>query len=615
MFDLDKMVSLVQLLMLMVCVFGYSSTLHSKFGVKINFSGICSVAFLSLAMLVAGFLNLLVFGAVVLYVVGIFLFIVNLFMGEISFRKYKLYYILTSVTVLVYAVLMFGSEVPTYDAFTHWGLVIRLMQTTNRIPRFDDIVIAFKDYPLGVSLFSYFGSILVRYKENLYMQSYAVIFVMSMGVLLSSSVDRVYVDSTLEGMLKDDDSDKKEKKDSELSKNINKISEAIDHASEKPGIEDRLESETLRKVVSTVLSVIFFIAVVCFSEKFDVRIYKMYVDTILAVVGVSLIFLVYSYRDEMEKIIVPYFLLSCFLINIKHSGVFFVSVATIYAGYHFVRTRNIGAVSIMALIMPFFSKLAWERHCLYVYNTLEHSKHAMSFMKYSQEKSIKGEMNVDNILNTFIGRNLSDRFWYVLVALVVISATWMLIRRKDVAIDFFKTCLMMFVVSFVYQIGNAMMYVYSMPLNEALKLAGYDRYFNTVKLFVILYILAFLYKNIRDIVFPINEALIVLGLFLVVVNMGGYKDVFTPAREFSKSDGMFKFKRSIVENVDGIDYRSPEDTMNKKVLVFDNVGYSYPSYITYRYVLLTPNIEIKKVWDENRTDTSKYDVVLRNVRK
>lgn len=616
MFNLDNMVSIIQLIMLLLCVFGYSTLLHSKFKVKINFSGICSVAFISIVLILAGILNMLLPVSIVLYISGIFLFIINLFMGELSFKKYKLYYILTILSVVVYSILLFGSEVFSEGGFNHWGLVVRLIQTTNRIPRFDDTVLVYKDYPLGVSLFSYFGSLMVKYKESLYIQSYVVVFVMAMGSMISFVDKNTFVDEELEKMLGDNGNRPKESRsnEKEIKKRLEKISTAIEDVSQKPGIEDRITSDGVKKVVFLSLSVIYFIGIVVFSELFNTRIYTMYIDSILAISGVSLMFLVYSYRDDMENIVIPYVLISCFVVNISHSGLFFVLFSSVYMMYHIFTSGNINTRTFVCLLIPFFAKFAWERHCIYVYNTLENTRFSFSFSNFSKELAAKGDNNVANILNAFIGKNLSDEFWYILVIFVVLSAIWFLIRRKDISFDFFKTCIFMFFITLFYQVCLAMMYIYSMPLSEAQKLMGYDRYFNVIKLFVILYFIAFLYRNIRDIVFPINEAIIVLGLFIAVINFNMLGEFLTPAVDFYRSNGIYQFKKSSISNMEDVDYMSPEDTMNKKVVIFDNIGHSYSSYIVYRYILLTPSIDIKKSWDENKTDTSKYDVVLKNLK-
>ncbi|EBU9957701.1 hypothetical protein DM690_25410, partial [Salmonella enterica subsp. enterica serovar Tamberma] len=92
--------------------------------------------------------------------------------------------------MLVYTGLFLRSNVGDYDAFSHWGLAVRLMQTSRALPSAMDKCISFSDYPLAMPIFCLFNSGRTLYQENLYQQAHALVLVFSILPILDPTREK-----------------------------------------------------------------------------------------------------------------------------------------------------------------------------------------------------------------------------------------------------------------------------------------------------------------------------------------------------------------------------------------------------------------------------------------
>ena len=115
------------------------------------------------------------------------------------------------------------------------------------------------------------------------------------------------------------------------------------------------------------------------------------------------------------------------------------------------------------------------------------------------------------IVNMFIEKNFNDIYWYLLIILFGLGLIALLVTGKRVWLSLTALSLFGFLTSLAYQVGNLCMYLYSMPLYEARRLASYDRYFNSMKIYIGLLVLAWFISLYRS-----NKLYVGLSLTILV---------------------------------------------------------------------------------------------------
>lgn len=553
--EMSFFINILQVVLLLVCIFGFSTTLNHRFNVRLQYSGICAVSLISVFMIIMGILNTMLIGCIILYILGVLLFLSNLIKNKIE-KKNLYYYVLSLVLISFFYYKLLHVEVYSYDAFSHWGLVIRLMQSRDMIPRFDDWIIGFSDYPIGLSIFSYFGSIIDKFSENLYSQTYAIVYVFAMISIIPF-----------------DDKDK----------------------------------NTFSKMFIYTFILIFFTV---YINTVNVPVSSLYVDTILSIVASSLVFMVYVYKNNIEEIYIPFALLSSFLISIKHSGSYFVIVSALMYICYTIKSKKFGKKQILSIISPFMVDFIWNRHFKYAFYSLSGAKHSMSIDRYAKELSEKGE-KVNTIIEKFINANIHDMYWYIFLGLVIVSIAFYFLMKKEKYKKVSKFLALIFICTVIYQLLNMAMYVFSMPINEALHLAGYERYALTIKIFSFVAILSYLMREAFSFSKLEKSAMLIVFILFAVFKGNVFIDSVTKNIDYT-NDKIYDIKSSSLKNFNQIDYFNPSKNKGKKFLIFDDKGYSYEGFLVYKYILLNSDIQIRGIDDYGKVDNSDFDVVLIN---
>jgi len=548
----------LHLFLILACIMGYACFMEAKLGIRGQFGPISSISFISVGLIFFGYMGLLFPGIYIMYIIGLGLFVFCLFAYPKIYKKNLYLYGLAGFVMLVYTGLFLRSNVGDYDAFSHWGLAVRLMQTTRALPSAVDTCISFSDYPLAMPIFCLFNSGRTLYQENLYQQAHALVLVFSILPILDSSMD-------------------------------------------KPG--DKWSRRLFMGLV--------FVFTIGLVEVASVRTFTMYIDTILATVAFSLSYLIYYERKDVRRVWLPFLLIGSFLISIKHSGLIFLIFSMVLLIFFMIRERKVSLSLIIGLILPLIVQQAWILHHKRTFVVGEASKHSMSLTRYSEELADKGQGNIDMIISMFIERNIKDPYWYLVLILFGLGLVALILTRKKVWLSL--TCLSFFAIftSLAYQVGNLCMYLYSMPLYEARRLASYDRYFNSMKIYIGLLFLAWFISLYRNNKLYIGLSL-AMALTICVFNHARLGQALVPADRLAHDVDMYRHKEVIEHKIGDNDLAYPATTYNKHVTVYTKNGYDYKTYLVCKYILLTDDIKIKKYDKDNFADRKALAASLRN---
>jgi hypothetical protein len=426
---------------------------------------------------------------VLIGIIGLTYLIYTIYIKEFNFSLNMgiIYYI---SMIGFFALILRGSSFAHYDDFSHWGLVARDLVIKDRFPNFESNLITFQSYPVGSASYIYFVAKIVGESEG--------VFLFAQSMLLISSITPLFA---------------------------------------------FVEKNKLLNVILIILSTLFFLVA-------NNRPTVLLVDTLISLVGFGLLLLTIYYGKQglIKKGIVYSLPIATFLMVIKNSAIFFVlmnfSVILYYLLKKYKLSRNTINWTLVSLIVPFSSSFLWSKHVEFAFSSGFEAKHSMSLDNYSTILAEKSSQDMRDIIELFMERNidLSARDVRIVLFLIVLSIIFFIysvIIEKGIwyrKIEW-KLLWLGIVSYFIYQLSVLLMYLLSMPLGEALSLAGYGRYIFTFIIYwyaiVLLYIVT---KNqTKEVQLRINRY--VLSILLIVF-------VIVP---FYLRNGIEEFSRIIID--------------------------------------------------------------------
>ena len=195
-----------------------------------------------------------------------------------------------------------------------------------------------------------------------------------------------------------------------------------------------------------------------------------------------------------------------FLILVKSAAVLFaVAVLVVVA----MRARPRRGV-LVAAAFPIVASVLWSAHCSYVFPSAETSKHAVSATGWMETLSGKSPDDLMAIVSSMAEFATSPMSLAVpLAGLVLVFVLATTVDRHAVASgedtktgspksgfsDSTKAAVFAVAFYVIYMLGLLAMYVFSMPLGEALALAGADRYRRTAVAFCAYILFAMLVRR------------------------------------------------------------------------------------------------------------------------
>ena len=429
---MDLVEVLLRMAGLIFSFYGYlraiGKRIRPEFGIAVIFSAIGSLMFL------AGILNLMPEMTFVLYVVGVCLGIRSVKNREPLRETVTAGTCFFGVMGVFLFVLLYHDKFQHYDSFSHWALLVKVMLAEDRLPNFLDTNITFQSYPPGSAVFiSYFIKAAGIGPEWLQMYAQAI-FMTGMAACLFPFAGK----------------------------------------------------EAMGILTASVLSVLLLAG--------NTPLCDLLVDTQLPLTALAgLAFCAYYRETEAQEgggygrkgkawYIAAF---TTFLVIIKNSGVLFACLILFYV---LLCQEGKAKEAVRALSVPFFSSLAalvlWKKHVSLVFEKGLSSRHSMSVRNF---RAVFGEKSADDL--NMIARSvwnrvctLSNPAWYVLLFLLLLLALRGRINKTGGGER--KLALTAFAAYPLYQMGLWGMYLFSMPLEEARALAGYDRYNQTILIFI-----------------------------------------------------------------------------------------------------------------------------------
>ncbi len=336
------------------------------------------------------------------------------------------------VMAFLFLLLLFFEHLQHYDNFSHWGIVVKAMLSGNAFPTTENRLIEFQNYPLGSSTWIYFVCFFCGRAEHT--------MLLAQGVLIFSLLAAIL------GMVK------------------------------------RKNVFLLYGLLAAGCSILTFFNI-------TIRINNLLVDFLLPLFVLACWSIMQYYGSDLRQYVLLTPMMGMLLI-IKSTGVIFC--AFVVCGWIYYRfldrgngnfnIRTVGAAAL-SLLLGATTYLAWKYHMATVFAGISN--------KFETDASkivgggAKTAEEVQQILTLFL-QTATDpstrpaRGFYVINAAVIVILLYQFLFKRRRFSRIRNSLVLLDLMTIAYYAGILAMYVYSMPMEEAATLAGFDRYASSI---------------------------------------------------------------------------------------------------------------------------------------
>jgi len=577
--------NLLGLLLFMVVGLGYFLQLR-QWGVARCLGWITSFWIMTLLLYTFAMMGYFQTGIYVVTAIGVVLFVAQIILramrkvtgADLRVHIFDVWMILGGILI---GITLQGMTMVHYDNFSHWATIVKFMFFEQRLPGASDTIISFSSYPIGNALFNnYFVNLVGFSSGNMLLAQFIYIW---------AAVYSVFA------LLKDK------------------------------------KRALFSAIICLVITITMF-------ANIEIGFNNLLVDYVIAAVTMAGIVGIYVYADEQPWLQAGHvFLASANLLLIKNSGAFFVAVLLInyfVALWVYPKGKAWSLKRVMGLIarwlavgglsvIPF---LIWLNH---VKNTFTSSKHQLDATAFSGQLNAEGLDYMREIAQRMLDASLQ---WSslstrgMLAINVSMLAVWIGLKIIHRQSNVLSQLLLLDLIFILYYISIFAMYLVSMPYDEAVVLAGFERYLSTVVVLLMLWAAGIIVRTLDDNMFERNYDQRNLKSFRVLRNKKIYQRsafavLFFAIIGLNGEIGRLNFNEQ--QNGDRLPLQlaklTPEEyTYNdKKVLLVDPEADEVDSYyagFAGKYYFFSANVDAQEAFDYSHEDfkkhNAKYDYVL-----
>lgn len=314
-----------------------------------------------------------------------------------------------------------------YDNYSHWAAIVKFLYTEGQLPDVQDTIIAYTSYPMGSSLLVYFATFLAGYTDT-------VLIIGQFALILSC----IYA----------------------------MLSVVREHS----------------RVLILAMLFNLFAAFNHFNKA--IRMNNLLVDFLLPLLVLAGIAGVYKMCHNVKAMSIYTLLIVSALTLVKSSASFFAAIILVYYLYESIRHLfwekgkfKSSLIVLMTSVLSFMPIWLWNIH---VKANFPVTKHEVSVTSYQEIFQAKDGTIIQQITDLFIDTITSlstvSTQGLLLVQVIMIGAyiiiRWVTGKKNPILWQL----ALINIITIIYYIGIYVMFLFSMPTEEALYLAGFDRY-------------------------------------------------------------------------------------------------------------------------------------------
>lgn len=426
------MLQLVMGVLLIFSFIGYMQFVRKALSIRWEFIPVFVFSSVACIVFLSGLAGQLFIGSLVLLLGGLLLYGKMVFLGirrGASFRiSFSLFQFSFLAGTFIFLLVLFQNQLTHYDNFSHWAIVLKQMLSTNAFPTPDSNLIDFKNYPLGTSSFIYYVCRFMGHDQS--------VMLLAQGLLIFSCFYAMF------------------------------------------GIVSEKKRFLLYAFLGLGLSTLSFF-------NLTIRITNLLVDFLLPIYALAILAVIYQYRHDIKRACIIILPLAGVLTVIKSTGIIFAAIGLIFLLYTWLKHRQKSSWkdalpvvgTICATLIPYFG---WSWRMATVFQGVDNKFDVAT----SGIQSGKTAEQMHEILWLFLksSTDITTRpvIGIVIFQLVAIAASifaYVVLKKKW---NLWKALIALDVVLLLYYAGILALYLFSMPLDEAVRLAGFERYASSI---------------------------------------------------------------------------------------------------------------------------------------
>ncbi len=436
------LLTLLRLTAFLLSAVGYVALARAYWKITPRASYIFVFSAQALIIYFAGLVGVLSYAAYALFGGGIVLLV-----ALILNKKIKLAYNASSLSAINLAfIAVFGAITASlidtffvhYDNFSHWAVVVKYMLVTDRFPDAASAIIDFKSYPLGSSSFLYYVGRIVGNGEG--------VMLVGQAILLFAGFYAIF------GVIRD---------------------------------QKRFLLAALLGLGCSTMA--YF--------NISIRINNLLVDFLLPVLALAAIGVLLVERKRFFTACLAVLPVLGLLAIVKNTGVFFALLGYVFLLYRSIQFQNADAKlrpffwgALVTIVLSLVPLILWSAHTSVAFPS-DAGKFSYDFQSISSFALDKTPDQISYIVQLFLytATQLSQlpTLGFVIfngVAIICFLIARFVFHKKW---KLMQTLLLLDLAVVLYYGGILVMYILAMPLDEALRLAGFDRYASSMILFLI----------------------------------------------------------------------------------------------------------------------------------
>ncbi|KLU57931.1 hypothetical protein EL84_05560 [Paenibacillus sp. VT-400] len=418
--------------LLIISFVGYMQFVRKTFALRWEFIPVFVFSSIACIVYFAGLAGQLFIGSIILMILGLFLFRDTLVRAVRRGTKPNVLFSLFQFSFLggtfIFLLILFQNQLTHYDNFSHWAIVLKQMMSTDAFPTPDSNLIDFKNYPLGTSSFIYYVCRFMGHSQS--------VMLLAQGLLIFSCFYAMF------------------------------------------GIVSEKKRFLLYAFLGLGLSTLSFF-------NLTIRITNLLVDFLLPIYALAILAVIYQYRNEIKKTCIVVLPLAGLLTIIKSTGIIFAAIGLIFLVYTWLKHKQkfswktaLAVVgTICGALIPYFS---WSWRMATVFQGIDNKFDVAT----SGIQAGKTPEQMREILWTFLkaSTDLTTRpvIGIVIFQLIAIAASVFAIVVLKKKWNLWKALIALDFVLLLYYAGILALYLFSMPLDEAIVLAGFERYASSI---------------------------------------------------------------------------------------------------------------------------------------
>lgn len=314
-----------------------------------------------------------------------------------------------------------------YDNYSHWATIVKFLYTEGRLSDLHDTIIAYTSHPMGSSLLVYFATYLAGYTDS--------VLIIGQFALILSCIYAMF--------------------------------------------------SVVRDSSRILILAMLFNTIAAFNHfNKAIRMNNLLVDFLLPLLALAGIAGIYKMCNNLKGMSFYTLLVVSALTLVKSSAIFFAAIILVYYLYesirHLFREKGKFKSSLLVRMTSVLSSMPIWLWNIHVKANFPVTKHEVSVTSYQEIFQAKDGTIIHQITDLFIGtiRSLStvSTQGIILVQVMMIGAymmiRWGIGRKKSIPWQL----ALINIITIIYYIGIYAMFLFSMPTEEALYLAGFDRY-------------------------------------------------------------------------------------------------------------------------------------------